>query len=83
MMYVWVSVMNIQHFGYGFALSMPFAAIIVVITLIGMVTTKEEIGLPINATTLLLIFFPLWMCLTYTVALEHQAAGYNRWIEVM
>ncbi len=82
MMYVWVSVMNVQHFGYGIA-DIPFAAIIVVITLIGMVTTKEEIGLPINATTLLLIFFPLWMCLTYTVALEHQIDGYNRWKEVM
>lgn len=83
MLYLWVSVMNVQHFGYTFALSIPFALVIALVTVIGMVTTKDEIGLPLNATTALLIFFPLWMCVTYAFALEHQIEGYSRWKEVM
>jgi putative inorganic carbon (hco3(-)) transporter len=83
LMYVWVSVMNVQYFGYSVAAYIPFAAIIAIVTMVGMVTTKEEVGLPLNATTWLLLLFPLWMCLTYAVALEHQADGYHRWKEVM
>jgi putative inorganic carbon (hco3(-)) transporter len=83
MLYVLVSVMNIQHFGHTFALSMPFAMIIAITTMIGMVTTKDLVRLPINGTTVLLVVFPLWMCLTYAFALEHEPEGYRRWVEVM
>jgi putative inorganic carbon (hco3(-)) transporter len=83
LMYVWVSVMNVQHFGYSIAMAVPFALVIAAMTMVGMVTTKEQISLPINATTVLLIVFPLWMCVTYAFALEHQIEGYTRWKEVM
>ena len=82
-MYLWVSVMNVQHFGYSLAGAIPFALIIAGMTLVGMVTTKDEISLPMNATTILLIVFPLWMCIAYAFALEHQIEGFNRWKEVM
>ncbi len=83
MLYVLVSVMNIQHFGHTFALTLPFALIIAITTMIGMITTKDPIRLPINATTVLLFIFPVWMCLTYALALEHEPDGYRRWTEVM
>ncbi len=83
MLYVLVSVMNIQHFGHTFALTLPFALIIAITTMIGMITTKDNIRLPINATTILLFIFPIWMCLTYALALEHEPDGYRRWTEVM
>ena len=82
-MWLWVSVMNPQHFGFGFALGIPFAAIIAVVTLTSIAISKEKIRLPINATTLPLIVFPLWMCVTYAFALEHEVEGFNRWKEVM
>ena len=82
-MWLWVSVMNPQHFAFGFALGIPFAAIIAVVTLTSIAISKEKIRLPINATTLPLIVFPLWMCVTYAFALEHQDDGFNRWKEVM
>ena len=81
--YLWVSVMNIQHFGYSFALTLPFAAIVAAATLVGMAVTKDKVGLPINGTTILLIVFPLWMCITYMFALENELDGYVRWKEVM
>ena len=83
LMWLWVSVMNPQHFAFGFALGIPFAAIIAVVTLTSIAISKEKIRLPINATTLPLIVFPLWMCVTYAFALEHQDDGFNRWKEVM
>ena len=83
LMWLWVSVMNPQHFGFGFALGIPFAAIIAVVTLTSIAISKEKIRLPINATTLPLIVFPLWMCVTYAFALEHEVEGFNRWKEVM
>ena len=82
-MWLWVSVMTPQHFAFGFALGVPFAAIIAVVTLTSIAISKEKIRLPINATTVPLIVFPLWMCVTYAFALEHQDDGFNRWKEVM
>ena len=82
-MWLWVSVMTPQHFAFGFALGIPFAAIIAVVTLTSIAISKEKIRLPINATTVPLIVFPLWMCVTYAFALEHQYDGFNRWKEVM
>ena len=83
LMWLWVSVMTPQHFAFGFALGIPFAAIIAVVTLTSIAISKEKIRLPINATTVPLIVFPLWMCVTYAFALEHQDDGFNRWKEVM
>lgn len=67
---------------YGFAYDLPFAALAAIVTLIGMFTSKDKVRLPINATTLLLMILPLWMCITSVFALE-PAAAYGRWFEVM
>lgn len=83
MLYLLISVMNIQHFGFSYALTIPFAFIVAGATLLGMAFTKDKVRLPINATTILLFIFPLWMCITYAVALEHQIEGFVRWKEVM
>lgn len=82
-MWLWVSVMNPQKFAFGFAYTFPFAAIIAIVTLLSMFKCKDEVKLPINVTTVLLILFPLWMCVTYIFALEHSPAGYERWKTVM
>lgn len=83
LLWLWVSIMNPQHFAFGFALTVPFAAIIAVVTLISIVTSKGKVRLPMNATTILLILFPIWMCVTFAFALEHQDEGFKRWEEVM
>jgi len=75
--------MNPQKYAFGFAYSMPFAAMIAVITLISMLKNKDQVKLPVNATTVLFVVFPLWMCVTYIFALEHNESGYERWKTVM
>lgn len=82
-LWLWVSIMNPQHFAFGFAPGIPFAAIIAIVTLISIFTSKERIRLPVNSTTILFFVFPLWMCVTFVFALEHDDDGFRRWEEVM
>jgi putative inorganic carbon (HCO3(-)) transporter len=82
LMWLWISVMNPQKFAFGFAYNMPFAAIVAAVTLLGMMKNWDQVKLPINATTVLFMLFPLWMCVTYLFALE-QSAGFVRWTSVM
>ena len=82
LMWLWISVMNPQRYAFGFANSFPFAALIAVATLVSMFKNKEQVHPPINATTVLFMLFPLWMCVTYVFALE-PGAGFERWKTVM
>ena len=75
--------MNLPHFAFGFAANFPFAQVIAIVMLVSLVTSKDPVRLPINSTTILLILFPLWMCVTYAFALENEIWGLNRWQEVM
>ena len=82
LMWLWVSVMNPQRYAFGFANSFPFAALIALVTLVSMLKNREQVHFPINATTVLFMLFPLWMCVTYVFSLE-PGAGFERWKTVM
>jgi putative inorganic carbon (hco3(-)) transporter len=82
LMWVWVSVMTPQRFAFGFAYSLPFAALIAAVTLLSMVKSKDQVNFPINTITILLIVFPLWMCVTSIFSLETNRV-YDRWNTVM
>lgn len=75
--------MNLPLFAFGFAQSLPFAQVIALVLIVSLVTSKDPVRLPINSTTILLIVFPLWMCVTYVFALENEIWGLYRWQEVM
>ena len=79
--WLWISIMNPHRYAFGFANSFPFAYIIAVVTLISMLKSRDQVKLPLNATTVLFIVFPLWMSFTTLFALEPEAA-YIRWKEV-
>ena len=83
LLWLWVSLMNLPHFAFGFAANFPFAQVIAIVMLVSLVTSKDPVRLPLNSTTILLIVFPLWMCVTYAFALENEIYGLNRWQEVM
>ena len=82
LMFVWVSLMTPQRFAFGFAYDFPFAYLIAVCTLLGLLLTRDELRYDMNIVMFLLILFPLWMCVTYAFALEREN-GYGRWVEVM
>ena len=79
--WLWISVMNPHRFAYGFAYSFPFAAIIAVVTLLSILKARDQVKLPVNATTVLFIVFPIWMSVTTLFAFAPDPA-YIRWKEV-
>ena len=81
-MSLWVSVMNPHRYAFGFAYDFPFAAVIAAVTVLSMLKSRDKVHFPVNATTVLLILFPLWMCVTSVFALE-LVGVYDRWKYVM
>ncbi len=81
-MWVWLSVMNPHRLTYGFAYSLPLAAACAGITIIGLLTTKEDKRLPLVPPVVMLAFFMGWMCLT-SLFPYHDGAGYDMWSRVM
>ena len=78
---LWISVMNPHRYAFGFAHSFPFAAIIAAVTLLSMLKARDQVKLPVNATTVLFIVFPIWMSVTTLFAFVPDPA-YIRWKEV-
>jgi len=74
LMFAWLSLMTPHRFAWGFAYDFPFAAIVAVATLLGLVVTKDEVRFEPNAVVWLLILLPAWTCVTYLFALEPAAA---------
>ncbi|HKO87455.1 MAG TPA: putative O-glycosylation ligase, exosortase A system-associated [Burkholderiales bacterium] len=66
----WVGIMNPHRLGWGFAGSLPFAQVIGICTLVGLIFSKEKKSFPINRVTVTLIIFILWMCFTTLTALN-------------
>jgi putative inorganic carbon (HCO3(-)) transporter len=74
--------MTPQRYAFGFAYDFPFAAVIAVTTLAGLLMTRDELRYDMNIVLFLLILLPLWMCVTYAFSFEREG-GFARWIEVM
>lgn len=82
LMFAWVSLMTPHRFAYGFAYDFPFAAVVAVCTLLGLLFTKDKVRYEPNLVLVLLLLLPAWTCVTYAFALERQDAT-GRLIEVL
>ena len=82
LVFAWLSLMTPHRFAFGFAYDFPFAAIVAVATLLGLVFTKDEVRFEPNAVVCLLILLPAWTCVTYLFAFE-PALATERLIEVL
>jgi probable O-glycosylation ligase (exosortase A-associated) len=60
----WIGYMNPHRLGWGFAADFPFAAIIGLATMVGMVFSKEPKRLPVTPVTVVLMIFIAWMAFT-------------------
>ncbi len=80
-MWVWISVMNLHSQGWGFARSMPFAAIIAGTVILSMVFNKEKFRLPSGPVTVLFLTFMVWMGVTSVFALHADQVS-TQWIKV-
>jgi putative inorganic carbon (HCO3(-)) transporter len=68
--YVWLSLMNPHRLAYGSAYDFPFAAIIVVITLLSLLFNKQPKSFPVGPASVMLTVFLAWITFTSFFALE-------------
>ncbi len=64
LMWSWLGYMNPHRLAWGFAQSMPFAAIIGLATLFSLLISKEPKRLPVNGVVVTLILLNIWMLVT-------------------
>jgi probable O-glycosylation ligase (exosortase A-associated) len=67
-MWCWLSYMNPHKLSWGFAYSMPFALIVALTTLVGMLASREPKKFPWTRETVVLLLFLGWMFVTTTTA---------------
>ncbi len=80
-MWIWISVMNLHSQGWGFARTMPFAAIIAGVAVVSLVLDKEKYRLPKSPVTVVFILFMAWMSVTSIFAIHPDQVS-EQWIKV-
>ncbi|HQR12760.1 MAG TPA: putative O-glycosylation ligase, exosortase A system-associated, partial [Casimicrobiaceae bacterium] len=83
LMWVWISMMNPHRLTYGFAFEFPFAMIIAIATLVGLLFANQRKNLPMTPITGLMIVFVAWMSITSLFALQPLDPVYGVWSQVM
>lgn len=74
LMFTWLGLMNPHRLAYGFSLNFPFAMIVALTTLLGLMASKEPKRMMWTRETKLLLMFIIWMCLTTAFAMYPQFA---------
>jgi probable O-glycosylation ligase (exosortase A-associated) len=82
LLFAWLSLMTPHRFAWGFAYNLPFALIVALATIAGLVFTKDEVKYDASPALILLLLLPLWTCVTYVFAFE-RADATGRLIEVL
>jgi len=83
LMWVWISMMSPHRLTYGFAFDFPFAMIIAIATLVGLVFAKQRKNLPMTQITGLMFAFVAWISITSLFALQPPDPVYGVWSQVM
>ncbi len=74
LMWAWLGFMNPHRLTWGFALSVPFAQIVAIATLIGMFFSRERKRIPWTRETFVLLLFIAWMLITTLFAFNPEGA---------
>lgn len=79
--WVWISMMNPHTLTYGFAMSVPWAMIIAIVTLLGFLVSKDKEPMPSNGGTWLIGLLLAWMSVTSLFAINpNPGEVLDRWI---
>lgn len=84
-MWIWISVMNPHTQSWGFAQTMPFAAIIAGVTVLAMMARAKEVTFPNTGLTWTLLAFSAWMCVTtaFSIGPEDPLPALNKVMKIM
>ena len=77
LLWTWISIMNPHKLAWGFAMSMPFAAMAAGATAISLFLTKDKVRLPSNAAMVALIVLTLWMVVTTIFAIHPDESWFD------
>ncbi len=78
LLWTWISIMNPHKLAWGFAMSMPFAAMAAGATVVSLFITKDKVRLPGHPAIVALILLTLWMVVTTVFAIHPDES----WIDL-
>ena len=79
LLWCWTAMLVPNTFVYGFATSIHFNLIVVVLTLILWVLSKEPVRIPMNRTTTLLIIFGVLGTISAAFAIGPEGTAWGEW----
>jgi len=74
MLWSWIGYMNPHRLAYGFAYDFPFAMLIALFTMAGLLISKENKKIPWTRETIILVVFIFWMFITTIFAVYESLA---------
>lgn len=85
LVWTWLSIMNPHRLTFGFAHDLPFAAVTAVLTLASLLWNRDKLKVPRDLTTLVLVLFMMWICLTTYTAFNPVEAvrGLDRALKIL
>jgi len=82
LLWSWIGYMNPHRLGWGFAYNFPFAMLIGLVTIIGILFSKDPKRLPKDRIVYLLVIFNIWILITTALALD-SAYAWVDWDKVV
>jgi putative inorganic carbon (HCO3(-)) transporter len=82
LLYIWLSLMNPHRLTYGAAYDFPFAAVVAIATLAGLLLKRRSLPLPHGIMPLMLVIFMCWTTITSYTAMQ-PALAWTEWNRVM
>ncbi|WP_137180328.1 putative O-glycosylation ligase, exosortase A system-associated [Roseomonas sp. AR75] len=79
MLWSWISFMNPHREVWGFATNLPYAMVIFIATAISCIIAKEPKRFEVNAVTVLLLLFGVFITFTTITGIGLQSVMWHRW----
>ena len=83
LLWTWVGLMNPHKMTWGFAYNFPFAMIIGIVTIIGILISKEPKKLPLTPPVVVLLLLVLWMTVTTMAFSLFPNEAWPKWEKVV
>lgn len=83
-MWAWIGYMNPHRLTWGFAYDFPFAMLVAIATLAGLVFTKDRRGIPLSTVTFWWFALVLWMNVTtpFAISAENTLPEWERAMKI-
>lgn len=81
--WVWFGVMNPHRLTWGVAYNFQFSLVIAVLTVVGLLFTREHRKMKGGAPAVVLIAFMVWICVTALLPVFNPVEAYAYWERVM